>query len=190
MALPDSFRIQLGLPTLPADDIEPMLYDDFLQVFRAIQNLLRGVSTYCGVDAPPSDTWSSVVFAYTLLTGNLSRLYVPASVAISRGQAINLHNNAGVLNARLAVCTSAATMCHGVANNTVAIGGICEINYLQGLLDSIGGMTVGSLYYLSSVAGAIQTTRPSTVGQIIQSVGVALTTGQLAMAVSLQYQQL
>lgn len=187
----DNFRIQLGLPVLPPDDLPPQLADDFKIVYTAIQNLLRGVSQYCGVDAPTSDIWSQTIFADTLLIGNLYRMYVPAGAVIARGQVVNLYNNAGVLNARLAQANSATTMAHGVANTAGGIGSIIEVNFQQSLIDSIGGLTVGALYYLSpSVAGAVTATRPSTVGQIIQSVGLALTPGQMALNIPLQYQQL
>lgn len=187
----DNFIIQTGLPVLPADDLPGELQDDFLTVFRAIQNLQRGVSRYCGIDAPDSADWAQTVYSDTLLTGNLTRLYVIAGAAISRGQIVNLYNNAGVLNARLAQANAASTMAHAIANSSASAGQVVELNFLQGWINSIAGMTVGALYYLSpSVAGAITATRPSTVGQIIQSIGVALTSAQLAASISLQYQQL
>lgn len=186
----DNFKIQLGLPVLPSDGLPADLYDDFLTVYRALQNLLRGVSQYTGADAPTSDTWAALNFSDTLMQGNLTRLYVPASVAINRGQVVNLHNNAGVLNARLAVATSAATMAHGVANSTAAIGERVEINWLRGWIDSIGGMTPGTLYWLSTVAGGVQNAAPAGAGQIQQPVGVALAATQMALDISLSYRQL
>jgi hypothetical protein len=187
----ENSKIQLGLSQLPDDNLPKNLYGTFLQIYLAIQNLLRGVSQYTGIDAPPADTWGSVSFSDSLLTGNASRIYVPASVVIARGQVVNLHNNAGVLNARLAQANSATTMAHGVANSAGGIGTVIEINYLQGWIDSIGGMTVGELYYLSpAVAGAVQNVRPFGAGQIIQPIGVALTSSQMALAASLAYIQL
>lgn len=190
MALTESFKVQTGLPVLPSDTLPPELYDDFLTIYRAIQNLLRGVSQYTGIDAPQQDTWSSLQFSDTLLSGNLTRLYVPATVAINRGQVVNLFNNAGVLGARLAQATSATTMAHGVANSTAAAGELVEINWLRSWIDSIGGMTVGTLYWLSTVAGAVQNVPPGAAGQIQQSIGLALTDSQMAMDITLLYRQL
>lgn len=186
----DSFRIQSGLPAFPNDQLQPQIYSEMVTVYQAIQNLLRGVSQYCGIDAPATEIQSQVTYAETLLSGNLTRLYPIASVGITRGQAVNLFNNAGVLNARLAQATSATTLMHGVANTTVIAGQRVEINFLRGLLDSIGGMTLGSLYYLSTVAGAIQSARPSAAGNIIQSAGFALDSGTFALETTLQYIQL
>lgn len=186
----DNFVIQTGLPALPEDNIPTELYDNFLQLHRAIQNLLRGVSRYCGIDAPSQDIWPQITFTETLLSGNLTRLYVPASVAISRGQVVNLHDNAGILSARLAVATSAATMAHGIANTTVGVGGTVELNILRGTLDSVGGMTLGTVYWLSTVAGAIQNTAPVAVGQIQQTIGLALDPDSLLMEIPFFYRQL
>lgn len=187
----DNYKIVLGLPALPSDTTPPELYDDFLLVYRAIQNLLRGVSRYVGVDAPAADTWSGQLFSDTLLQGNLTRLYVPASVAIARGQVVNLFDNAGVLSARLADAAGAATMAHGVANSAAAApGDLIELNWLRGFIDSIGGMTTGKLYWLSTVPGGVQDIAPSSAGQIQQPIGLALAPAQMALDISLSYRQL
>jgi len=189
--VPDNFKIQTGLGQLPPDDLQADLYDDMLLLYRAIQNIQRGVSQFCGIDQQDPTAWGSLTYADTLLQGNLTRMYVVASVAISRGQVVNLFNNAGVLNARLARGDSAATMAHGIANNSVGISGILELNWQRGTIDSISGMVVGALYYLSpTVAGAVQTVRPSTAGHIIQPVGLALTGATMALESSLSYIQL
>lgn len=188
--MPDSYRIQLGLPAQPSETLPPELYPHFAQVFQAIQNLLRGVSQYCGIDAPTEDIWSALTYQETLLAGNLTRMYPVASVAITRGQVINLFNNAGVLSGRLAVATSATTMAHGVANSDAAIGERFEMNWLRGTIDSIGGLTLGTLYWLSTTAGAIQNTAPVAAGQIQQQVGLALTASTLLLDIPLTYRQL
>jgi hypothetical protein len=182
----ESSIIQLGLPALPEENLPPELYDNFLVLHRAIQNLARGVSRYCGVDAPSQEIWNEIPYSETLLTGNLTRMYIPASVAINRGQVINLHNNAGTINARLANAASATTMAHGIANNTVGIGDFCEINWLRGLLSSVGGMTIGTLYWLSTVAGSIQNVAPAG-PNIAQPIGLALGPSTLLMDIPLKY---
>lgn len=186
----ENFRIQTGLPLHPPETLDPEDYQNYLTIYRAIQNLVRGTSEFCGIDAPPQDLWDQILFSQTLLTGNLTRMYLPASVAIARGQVVNLHNNAGALNARLAVATSASTIAMGVANNTVAPGEIVEINWLRGLLDSVGGMTTGTLYWLSTVPGAVQSSPPAAPGQIQQTIGLALAPEQLLMDIPLSWFQL
>lgn len=187
----DSSKIDLGLPQFPSNELTPQIYGELQSIYTAIRNLLSGVSRYSGVDAPPSDWWSQLTFIDTLLNNNHSRLYVQASTAISRGQAVNLFLSGGLLKARLAACTAAATMAHGVANSAASgAGTIIEVNYLRGTIDSIGGMTTGALYYLSNTAGAVQSARPATAGWIIQPVGLALSSNLMGMDIPLYYQQL
>jgi hypothetical protein len=187
----DNYKIQLGLPALPDDNVPSELYDNFYQLHRAIQNLLRGVSQYCGIDANSSDIWSSLNYTDTLLESNLTRMYPIAGSAISRGQMVNLYNNAGVLNARPAQANSMSTMAHGIANSAAAAGNRIEMFWLRGLVDSIGSMTVGTLYYLHpTVAGAVQNAAPVTAGQIVQPVGLALAAATLNMDITLIPKQL
>lgn len=187
----DNFLIQLGLPPFPDDTIPPEVYDDFLLVHRAIQNLLRGVSKYCGIDAPSSELWSAIPYSETQLQGNLTRLYPTAAVPILRGQAINLYNDAGNLRARLAQANSMTTMAHGVANTEAAAGQQLEVYMFDAFLDSIGGLVIGTVYYLSpSVAGAVQNFAPVTAGQIVQPIGLAIGTSSLIMKIPLNPRQL
>jgi hypothetical protein len=182
----DNFKIQLGLSPLPSDTVPPELYDDFFTVHRALQNLLRGVSQYCGIDAPSSDTWAQLPYSETQLSGNLTRLYPIATVAIARGQVVNLFNNAGTVGARLAIATGLANMGHGVANSAAAIGEPVELNTFTGLLDSIGGLLPGTIYYLSpSVAGTVQNAPPGAAGQIVQPIGIALNASTMIMNIPL-----
>lgn len=186
----ESFKIQTNLPQLPPDGLPKELYPEFQALHLAIFSLLRGISQYAGIDAPSSDIWSSLSYSDTILTGNATRMYVVAGVTIARGQAVNLYLSGGILKVRLADADSATTMMHGVANSAGSAGDIIEINWLRGLLDSVGGMTTGTLYYLSTTAGAVQSARPSGAGQIIQAAGVALNATTLLFDCSLNYIQL
>lgn len=180
----DNFKIQLGLPQFPPDSIPQELYPHFSDLHRAIQNLLRGVSQYCGIDSQPTDTWSSLNYEETLLTGNLTRMYPVADVAILRGQVIKLFNSGGVLKAGLAQANGLANMAHGVANSSAAPGQVLEVNIGQALLDSIGSLTIGTMYYLASgVAGATQNVAPVAAGQIVQPIGLALGPNTLLMQI-------
>lgn len=180
----DNYKIQLGLPPFPSDSIPQELYSHFSDVHRALQNLLRGVSQYAGIDAPSKDTWASLNYNETLLTGNLTRMYPVANVAIQRGQAINLFNSGGTLQARLAQANGLANMAHGVANSAAAAGETFECNIGQGLIESIGGLVPGTMYYLSAgAAGAIQNVAPVAAGQIVQPIGIGLDATTLLMQI-------
>lgn len=182
-------KIILGLPNLPSDTIPKELYDDFKTLYNALNNLLDGVSRYAGIDAPPNNEWSQTAAFRTILMGNLTRLYVPASVALTAGQVVNLFNNAGVLSARLASASSASTSAHGVVTDAVAPGGTASIQWLRSYINSIGGMTIGTTYWLSTVAGAVQNTPPVAAGTIRQPIGLAYTATEMLMDISQLYIQ-
>lgn len=184
-----SSRISLGLPSLPNDQLPPAAYNESNIIYRAINNLAQGVSLYGGVDGIEQADWAQYAPSVTILSGNLTRLYPIASVAIAAGQIVNLFNNAGVLNARLANAGSAATMAHGVANTACAAGARFEMQWLRCYNLSIGGMIIGSLYWLSTVAGAVQNTAPAAVGTIAQPVGLAVAASEMIMDISLSFKQ-
>jgi hypothetical protein len=185
----DSSRIILGLPSLPSDGLPPELWDDFKTVYNAIRNIADGVSVYAGVDAPSPAEWADSPPSKTILTSNLTRLYVVASVPIAAGQVLNLFNNAGVLNARLASASSFTTMGHAIANTAAAAGQIVEAQYMQGLITSIGGMVIGDTYWLSTIAGAVQNAYPVAAGTIRQALGFATDSSVMLMHGTLSYQQ-
>lgn len=182
-------KIILGLPNLPNDELPKSLYDDFKTIYNALNNLLAGVSNFAGVDAPPPDEWSQSGANRTILTGNLTRLYVPASVALVAGQIINLFDNAGVINARLASAAAAGTMAHGIVTDSVAPGGIASIQWLRAYVSSIGGMTRGTMYWLSPTPGAVQNVAPVAVGTIAQPVGLAIAPTEMIMDIPLSFKQ-
>jgi hypothetical protein len=180
-----SSKIQVYLAQTPPESLPPELYAQFSALYSAIQLLQVGISRYAGVDPQDVSARPFLIYQDTLLETNLTRMYPTASVAIARGQIINLFDNAGVLQARLAQANSATTRAHGVANEAAAPGAQFEMYWRRGCIDSIGGMTLGSEYYLSpTVAGAIQTTRPTVVGQIIQHMGLALSANTLQLDIS------
>lgn len=183
-------KISLGLGILPASELPPVVYGELSAVYKAVQNLLDGVSRYSGIDAPESNTWKDLTYADTLLMANTSRMYPVAAVVITAGQAINLYNDTGVLKARLASASAASTMAHGIAMTSAAIGDQFEMYWLRGLVTTIGGMTLGTLYWLSPTAGAIQNLAPTVAGQIQQPVGLALTASVLLLDIPLSYRQL
>ena len=186
----DDFKIRTGLPQLPDDNIPPELYGSFLYVYQAIQNLQRGVSEYCGVDAPDVASRPILTPFDTLLSSNLTRMYPVASVAILRGQIVNLFDNAGSLGARLADASSATTMAHGIANEDAAPGAQFEMYLGTALVSSIGSLTIGTTYYLSTAAGSVQNLRPTVPGEIVQPVGLALGPSTFAMNIPLYFEQL
>lgn len=187
----DFSKINLGLTSFPSDDLDPKVYAELMSLQNACKNLARAVSQYCGVDEEQSDNWGQIGPRDTILTQNHVRLYPKASVAITAGQAINLYNGGEAdLMARLASANSAATMCHGIAMTSCAAGSRFMMYFLRGFVTTVGGMTQGTVYWLSTVAGGIQNAKPSGAGQIQQPIGIANRSSELIMDVSLMFNQL
>jgi len=182
-------KIITGLPSLPSDQLPPELWDDFKTIYNALNNLAQGISVYGGVDGVDSSEWADSPPANTILSGNLTRMYPRASVAIAAGQIVNLFDNAGSMDARLANSTTAATMAHGIANTAAAAGARFEMQWLRSFVTSIGGMVPGTLYWLSTTGGAVQNLPPVAAGTIQQPIGLALSAAQMIMDIPLLYKQ-
>jgi len=183
--MPETSKILLGLPNLPADTIDPKFWSEFLTVYRAIQNLLAGISEFGGIDAPDATEIGSMDPTKYLLGNNISRWYPIAEVNITRGQTVRATNVAGANRCNLANAGTGRVFgpAIGVANETKAAGQRIEI-LVGGMTDAIGGMTPGTLYYLSTTPGAIQNLPPVAAGQLVQPIGWAMTTTQMFLSPS------
>ena len=182
-----SYKIVTSLPIQPSTELSPQLWSELSVIYRAIQSLLDGVSRFSGIDPTEQAYWKDVTPADTVLTGNLTRMYPIASVAIAAGQIINLFSDAGVIKARLANASGADTMAHGIANNAAAVGAQFEMQWLSGYVTSISGMTVGIQYWLSTTAGAVQNLPPTAAGTIQQQIGFSLAADKMIMDIPLAY---
>jgi len=185
----DNSKIILGLPNLPPDTLPPWAFSALLPIHTAIKNLADLVSQYTGIDAPDSSEWAATPASATILTGNATRLYPVADVAINPGQLVNLFNSGGVVKARLASASSAATMAHGIANTAGVPGSNFEMQWLRCFTQLIGGMTPGTLYYVSTTPGAVQSAAPVAGGTIRQPAGLALAASQLILDLPLSFIQ-
>lgn len=169
--------VDLGIPALPGDNVSREMFDEFYRLYNAINQLHKGLVQYTGMVQIDPAKWSVITPANTLYAGNLRRLYVKAGAALSYGDTVNLYNVSGVLQARKAVASSGSTYCNAICSTLggIASGEYGEVILLEGLLQGLAGLTPGVQYYLHpSTSGAFTATRPSTAGQIIQPVGIAL----------------
>lgn len=182
----DNSKIILGLPNLPDENMDKKMWGEFLTVYRAIQNLLSGVSVNTGIDAPDDLEIASMDPTKYLLGANSQQWYPVADVGITRGQLVHLTsaNHVGLADAN-----SAAGQAIGIADETKGVGQSIRV-LTGGLTTAIAGMVPGTLYYNSTTAGAVQNLRPIAPGEIIQPIGWALTSNQLLLSISSYYQQL
>lgn len=106
---------------------------------------------------------------------------IPASEAIAAGAPVNLYSNAGVLTARNAVATDTSKPANGFVREAVSSGATATVFPQTGKTnDSLTGLTPGATYYLDpTTAGGVTTTPPTTAGQSVQPLGVALSSTSL-----------
>lgn len=185
----ENSKILLGLPNLPADEIDPKLWPEFKLVYAAMQNLLSGVSRWSGIDDPDALEVASTDPASYLLGANFGRYYPRAVTNITRGQMLRLRPDVGAHWVSQAQANAAAGQAFCVADANATAGATVPV-ITVGVTTAIGGMIPGTLYYLSTTAGAIQNLRPLNPGEIVQPIGWALSTTQLYLNISSYYQQL
>lgn len=102
-----------------------------------------------------------------------------ASEALSAGDLVNLWSDSGTLKARKADATAGiAKTADGFVKSAVSLGANATV-YLDGTNANLTGLTVGAQYYLSSTAGGVTTTIPTTAGYGYQYVGKATATTEL-----------
>lgn len=97
---------------------------------------------------------------------------VPASENLAAGDFVNIWNDAGTRRCRKADASNNRPA-HGFVTAAVVSGNDAAV-FQQGENAELSGLTPGTLMFLSTTAGLATETAPSTAGQIIQSLGYAL----------------
>lgn len=101
-----------------------------------------------------------------------------ASEALSAGDLVNFHNNAGTINMRKADA-DVAREAHGFVLAAVANGATGTVYPEEAVITGLAGMTPGATQFLSSVAGARTEACPAGAGVLAQIVGVALSATEM-----------
>ena len=173
MASPVPFFIT-SLPQLPTN-VEPKIENDLRDVYNAIRNLAYQIGQYGGFETVEDSRKVYTEAEYT--AGPYKRrVYCKATEALTYGAPVNLFDSGGELKAQFANATNNTRPCYGICNTpgTAAVGDTVEIALPGCYVTSIGGMTRGQRYFLSTVNGAIQSVAPAAVGNVRQALGFAL----------------
>jgi len=169
------FGIDIGLPQYPAglNDRDAGLV---LPLYKAMTSLAQKASAGTGqLQLSESEMALSDQFDQ-LLTHRFNHLKVQAGETIGYGQAVNLYLSGGIVMARKANATDTTKPCHGLCDNPTGLsaGQWGEIIFMSGRSQGIAGTVFGSRYFLSTTAGGVQLSPPSTAGNLVQIVGVGL----------------
>ena len=97
---------------------------------------------------------------------------VTASETLAAGDWVNVWNDAGTAKVRKADATTAGKEVHGFVLSAVTSGNPATV-YFEGTNTQVTGQTPGPVY-LQTTAGAGGATIPSASGNVVQSIGVAV----------------
>jgi hypothetical protein len=100
-----------------------------------------------------------------------------ASEALSAGDFINVWNDGGVAKVRKADATTAGKFAHGYVLAAVDLGDPATV-YFEGTNTQVSGATPGQTF-LSTTAGGFTSTAPSGAGNVVQRLGVAVSSTEI-----------
>lgn len=176
--------MELPLPELPGSGHNEYIYNEFIAVFNSLRRIQSVLNVELGLASASNEVLPSMGIMDGISPAK-NKLYVELTQAVNYGQMMSVHNSGGAAKGRLASNIGESTRCWGVCNTlgSHAIGAIVECVLGPCLIESIGGMSPGQEYYLSSTPGAITNTPdPLTETNIRQSIGLALTSTAMYFA--------
>jgi hypothetical protein len=185
---PIDFRISQSV--LNESEIEPGSRPAFNELYAFAFQVVRAFVDFSGIGQQNFSNWAILAGnTKTLLAGNLNRLYVIASEAISFGAAISLFNSGGVLQVRNANATNNTKICDGFCSTIggITAGATGEIILNNGVAN-IGGLVIGSRYWLSTTNGIISNAPAVAAGNVEQLLGIAISSTVLSFNISNWFQ--
>lgn len=111
--------------------------------------------------------------------GGSSTLSIVASATLTAGQLVNIHSASGAARVRPANATAIGSEANGFVLAGFASSATADVYKPGEIITGLSGLTADASYWLSTTGGGITTTPPSTVGNIVQYVGRALSTTSL-----------
>lgn len=102
----------------------------------------------------------------------------PATENIAASAAVNIFVNSGTWSMRNANATDATKPAHGFVTAAVTSGATGTVYFDGQLLSGLSGLTPGNAY-LGTTAGQITSTAPSGAGNLVQSVGFAVSATEI-----------
>jgi hypothetical protein len=101
---------------------------------------------------------------------------ITASEALSAGDFVNIHSSSGA-KVRKADATTAGKEAHGFVLAAVSNGASATV-YFEGTNTGVSGQTPGPVF-LQTTAGTAGTTAPSTSGNVVQNIGIAVSATEI-----------
>lgn len=152
-------------------------------VFNALRTLAAHVDKITGALSPLQTDWPQYIPDGAFAATHSHKIYAQCIGAVPFGAMINLFGSGGVLYAKTAKADGFANAAAGFCNTPggFAHGEIGEFICGPGINEGIGGLVIGTWYFLdpTTTSGQITATQPVAAGQIIQLCGIAIATNRL-----------
>lgn len=103
---------------------------------------------------------------------------IEAGMNLLAGEFINIYDDAGTTKIQKA-SASGELFANGFVKLNYNTTDTCQV-YLQGINNALTGLTIGSLYFLDIISGAISISPPTGAGDTVQQLGRAISTTSLA----------
>lgn len=165
------YSTNLGLTILPEFDQKqyPGIWADNLYLRNALTAMQGALDEYTGALPVDSQYQPQTPPSQSVRVGQISRVYIPAVVALTYGQLVRISG----IGAVLADATVPSKFAQGFVSASAGAnpGDTVEITLLGNV--NITGLGLGVVYYLSTTPGAVSSVAPSTPGQILQQIGFA-----------------
>ena len=147
----------------------------FIRLVAGVLTEIAGVVTSAGAgndgDIPALDATGRLDASVMPVGIGADTVTVTASEALSDGDFVNVYDDGGTAACRKADATTAGKRAHGFVLASVA-GSAPAIVYTSGINGHVTGQTAGPVF-LQTTAGTVGATVPSSIGQVVQTVGYA-----------------
>lgn len=110
---------------------------------------------------------------------------IAASENLAAGDFVNVYNSSGA-KCRKADASTAGKHAHGFVLAVVTSGNNATV-YFEGTNNQVSGATPGDIYLSASVAGGFTSTPPSSTGNVVQRLGVAVTATEINVECGQRY---
>ena len=176
-----SSPVNFQIPQNPPPGLPKEVDGAFRQLYTTLQQVIFTFVNNCGIGSQLSGDWPILEGrASTILHNNMGRFYVQASEALAQGAMVNFHLSGGKIMAQNANATNNTKPCQGFCSNPsgIILNGIGEV-IIGPAIATVGGLTIATRYYLSTVNGIIQNVAPVAAGNIEQYLGFAISATEL-----------
>jgi hypothetical protein len=118
-------------------------------------------------------------FDNSMMPSGMGPFTIVAGETVASGDIVNIYNDSGTPKVRKADATTSGKYANGFVMSNFNIGATATVYLPSHQNSSVTSLTVGTVYYLSTTAGAITATAPSATGNVVQVVGYSTTATNL-----------